>query len=177
MSIQKVNELLQEAKQIAMKSGGDSGELNKSIQKNRNALLLAKKLTENDPNVILHWQLFFGCMGQSGVWEASDGDFHEKQLEVVENLIRLNPEDNDDYYKGSFFEPDYADEGGLYYFKFQALCDLYYFGVEEEGWPDSIHGRIAKEAIEKAAELHPDTIDFLIEEAEAVDIDLSYLEN
>jgi hypothetical protein len=97
--------------------------------------------------------------------------FYKKQLEVIENLIRLNPNDIDDLYKESFFEPDYAYEGWLYYFKFKALCNLYYFGVIEEGWSDSFHACMAKEAIEKAIELHPGTKDFLI--GEAVDINIS----
>lgn len=120
-SIQEVNRLLEEAGKIASHSGGNPDELQRSLEKDVEALQKVRELIKHNTEDGVLWSLVLGCMSLSGVWNSSDGPIHASQLEVIENMIRLNPEDNDEAYKESYFEPDYASSGGLYYLKFKVL--------------------------------------------------------
>ncbi|MFC1610448.1 hypothetical protein ACFL6C_05780 [Myxococcota bacterium] len=168
--MEEIIDLLKESHRLAGESGGDSGELQKSQDACRKALQKIRQRLENERDDIRLWQMMLGCMDQGGVWTSDDGEYDETWLEVVEHMIRLNPQDDDAAYDGSYWNDGYSEGGGLYYLHFHALADVYYFGDKEEGWPDSDHGVKAAEALRKAVELHPEKRDFLQEEAEAVDI-------
>ncbi|MFC1611432.1 hypothetical protein ACFL6C_10765 [Myxococcota bacterium] len=172
-TIDEINRLHEEAGRIARESGGDSGELRKSQQVSREVLCLALKAVEQHPDDGMLWHLLLGGMSQSGVWRSDDGDYDEMRLRAINNMIRLNPDDDEAAYAGSAFGPDYAYHGGLYALKFSALVDLYYLGCNKEaGWPDSEHGKEAKEAIQIAMKRFPDAKRFLLEQAAAVGIEL-----
>ena len=109
---------------------------------------------------------------QSGAWDNNWGDFEQKQLEIVNELIRLNPEDDDSKYKESFYDVDYAYEGGLYNFKFKHLKSVY-FNDDKEGWSMTKEGQEAKKALMKACELHPDEADYMQVEAKYAGIIIS----
>lgn len=168
--ISKINELLKEAHKIAYDSDGDEAELKKSQFLTRAATKLSLDLTKKEPNNIIAWQLLYGNICQSGAWDDSWGDFDEKQLEIINELIRLNPEDDDSKYKGSFYEVDYGYDGGLYFFKFEALAQVYHINGKDENWPDSEFGKSAIEALKKACNLYPEEAEYMLDEAKSTGV-------
>lgn len=92
-----------------------------------------------------------------------DNAFYLKQLEIIENLIRLNPEMRRDVYDQAMYD-------NLYYSKFKVLCRLgrqYDYGREERVWSEEYKNK-AIEALKMAVSRRPESRDFYKTEAEAV---------